>query len=398
MSFAGKRKIAVIGGGAAGIMAALSASAHGADVTVFEHTDSIGKKILQTGNGKCNFTNVIMSADKYHTSGDRMFIEKILDHFGNEDAIRFMSSIGIYTKNRKGGLYPYTETAATVLDILRMELRKCGVRVLLKCGDVKIGNEPSVNGEKYDAVIIAAGSNAAPKTGSDGSGYKIAKQLGITIIRPVPALTPLLLEDDVRELVGIRCDAELTLVYGGKIIDQSKGELQPVPNGFSGICALDISANAARLICSGKRAELRADFFPDFDDNTFRQFIEYRIKQYPDRNINEIFAGLFAKKLAVFLLRGTDCRRKDFLDDLIENVKHHHFVIAQGQCDDFSRAQTVSGGIPLEEFTDCCMLKKSSGIYFAGEIMDADGVCGGYNLQWAWSTGYAAGIGAAEGI
>lgn len=390
-----KRKVAIIGAGASGMMAAVTAGTAGADVTIFEHGDSVGKKLLQTGNGKCNFTNVSMGSEFYHTSGDPRFIDKLINRFDNEDVIKFFSSLGVYTRNRKGGIYPYPETASAVNDVLKMELKRLGIDLVFNCHDIVLSDDLKISGEQFDSIIIAAGGCTAKNTGSDGSGYKMARSLGLSIVPVLPALTPLITFEELGCLTGIRCEASMKLISGDKTVSSSRGELQPYEKGLSGICALDLSSDACRLMHAGNKVYAEVDFFPDFDDDVFRQFIEYRIKSYPDRNINEIFTGIFHKKLTHFLLSGLDCRDNDFMDRLLISVKHHRFQLSEDMCNDYSRAQTVSGGISLDEFDENCMLKRHPGIYAAGEIMDVDGICGGYNLQWAWCSGHAAGIGAA---
>lgn len=193
-----KKQIGVIGGGAAGMMAAITAAREGAKVTIFERNDRVGKKILQTGNGKCNLGNRALSVECYHGT-DLQWIEKALERFDTEDTIRFFQSIGLMVKEKNGYLYPVCEQAAAVLDVLRYELQALGVEIVFSCKITKVERMDSgkllvSDGEKewmLDAVIVTCGGKAAPATGSDGSGFKLAKKLGHTCTLTVPALVQL---------------------------------------------------------------------------------------------------------------------------------------------------------------------------------------------------------------
>ena len=217
------RKIAVIGGGAAGMMAAVWAAYAGACVTIYERNDRMGRKILSTGNGKCNFSNEVMDAGCYYGSGAAC-VERIYDCFGVTETKRFFQDLGMRIKDRNGYLYPASEQAATVLDVLRYEIERLGIRVCL--GRLVTGIKRMRPGKQfmietdrtepespcYDAVIVTCGGRAAPKTGSDGEGFAIARRLGHRIVPTVPALTALRCEESFfKQIAGVRCEADLTL-------------------------------------------------------------------------------------------------------------------------------------------------------------------------------------------
>ena len=374
-------------------MAAISAARSGASVTIYEHRDSPASKLLITGNGKCNFTNERMDPACYHSSTDEDGqTARILQRFDNEKCMAFFESIGIRCRIRKGGVYPWSDTAESVRSALLLELKRLKVNVITKCGAISAGDDRTVNGCKYDRVIISCGSRVFPQTGSDGSGYDLLEKLGIKLTPLYPALTPLTVTEDLSRLKGVRCDAHLKLMdEEGHLTEEAAGELQPYDRGLSGICAMDISGNAYRILGSDKKAFVETDFFPALSDEEFRAEITRRREAFPDRNLSEMLTGLFPKKLINYLVHPVDTRRADFLDVLCDNVKHHRYELTDEMINDFSRAQTVAGGVPLYCIDENCMLKDHQGIYVTGELLDADGICGGYNLHLAWATGYIAG-------
>ena len=405
-----ENKIAIIGGGASGIMAAITAARSGASVIIYEHKDSLANKILITGNGKCNFSNLRMESSCFHSSTDKDGrTGRILDKFSVKDCIDFFESIGVRHRERKGGIYPYTDTAEAVRSALLLELKSLDVSIVCDCGKLVIGDDRSILADitesdrrkkrakrQYDRIIISCGGCVSPKTGSDGSGYELLRSLDVPLTPIYPALTPLIVKEDLSLLKGIRCDARLCLLReDGSLAESSSGELQPYDKGLSGICAMDISGQACRIMGDGKRAYAEVDFFPVMTDDEFKAELNRRIRLYPERKLNELLTGLFAKKLINYLVHPIDTRRDGYIDKLCDNVKHHRYELSPEMLKDFSRAQTIAGGVPLSAVDDNCMLYGHEGIYVAGELLDSDGVCGGYNLHFAWATGMLAGCHAA---
>lgn len=408
------KKIGVIGAGPAGMTAAIAAAERGARVILFEQKERVGQKILVTGNGKCNLTNTRLSGEFYHGT-HRGFAEDILKRFPLRDTIAYFTRLGIYTRNRNGGLYPYSEQASAVLDALRMELRRLFVEIRTECRITGVipknaagfcikGGEGSK--EQVDRVILAAGSRAAPKTGSDGSGYKIAGNLGIRVIKPLPALTQLRSQDGwFKSVSGVRCDALLTLCVDGMETARERGELQLVDYGISGIPVFQLSGRAARALEDGRRVTVRIHFLPEFDGMDNASYLENFVYQRfcgTDKTCEEALIGLFHKKLAAFFLREAQIRPQSPARGLTQE-KLHHLISVISECsvlidstNSYEHAQTCTGGIDTEELDNNLQFKKIPGMYAAGEIIDIDGVCGGYNLQWAWSTGQIAGACAAD--
>lgn len=398
--------IIVIGAGAAGIMAAITAARNHAKVTILEHTDRIGKKLLATGNGRCNMTNLSQSPDDYR-SENHNFPMQIISQFDEKKVLQFFEEIGIYTKNKNGYVYPYSEQASVVLDILKLELERLNVTIIYSISVKNIVNAKknkikiTTDKESFicDKVIIATGSKAAPKTGSDGSGYDLAKKLDHHIIEPLPALVQLRCSGDYfKSLAGIRCEAKLSLAIDNKICINNQGELQLTDYGISGIPTFQISRYAIRALKEDKKVCVHIDFIPDMKEKEVVAFVYSQMGHAPNKNIENILVGLLNKKLAPVLLKRAGIAGKAIGKDLKENQINNLVQIIKAfevkviSYNSFEQAQVCSGGVDtLEVSSNTLESKKMAGVYFAGEILDVDGICGGYNLQWAWSSGYVAG-------
>lgn len=407
------RKIAVVGGGAAGMMAAVQAAKAGARADLYERNDRVGKKLLATGNGKCNFSNRNMNRDAYYGSAVS-FYEKLFSRFGVSETIDFFSQQGMLIKDRNGYLYPLSEQASTVLDILRFSLEKYDIQVFTGCKitqirrDKKTGGFRMVCGSKtyfYDAVILACGGMAAPGTGSDGIGYVLAKDLGHHVTEIVPALVQLRCQGDFwKSVAGVRTEAELTLLVGGVKRKAVLGELQLTDYGISGIPVFQFSREAAYAILHKKRVTVEIDFLPGFDKEAYGRFWEERFRQLSmkGQTLEQFLTGISNKKINQLVIKTAGCKPSDEVERLSEEKRrklaalYRRFKVTVSGSNGFEQAQVSAGGIPAEELTDRLESKLVPGLYFAGELIDMDGVCGGYNLQWAWTSGAIAGMAAAE--
>lgn len=399
-----KKRILVVGAGASGLMASIIAARRGAAVTVLEHNDRPGRKICATGNGKCNLTNTQMPADAFRgTHPD--FVSGILEQFPVSETIRFFTGLGIYTVNKNGCLYPRSGQASSVTDVLCMEARFQKVKIKTNEHVKNIFRENSVwkivtEGWTYeaDAVILANGSCASGIPGSDGSGYALAGSLGHQIVKPLPALTGLKCEAEKRKQknhnssslfsiwAGVRTEGELTLSIKDMPVYREKGELQLTDYGISGIPVFQLSRYAIRALEEGREVQVFINFLPDFSPEELSSFLENRRKNNPCKTTPEMLTGLFPDRLIKVLC---------MMPDLEKAIHAFALKIKSGM--DFKQAQICSGGVDTAEinpFTLESLLHP--GLYFAGELVDIDGTCGGYNLQWAWSSGAAAGFHAAK--
>lgn len=411
-----ERKIAVIGGGAAGMMAAIQAAEAGAAVELYERNNRVGRKLLSTGNGKCNFSNEDMRADAYYGSAVS-FYEKLYALFGVRETIDFFSQHGMLFKNKNGYLYPLSEQASTVLDILRLGLEKNHVCIHTDSIVEAIKIEPKStrlqvcagtdtkdrNKRSYDAVILACGGMAAPGTGSDGNGFKLAKALGHHVTEVVPALVQLRCREDfLKSVAGVRSEAGLTLLIDGKEKSHVKGELQLTDYGISGIPVFQFSREAAYAVLHKKEVKVEIDFLPQFKDvKAYDDFWKERWEKQSKQTLEQFLTGVVNKKINQLIIRMAGCKSTEPAGAVMEDVReriailYRKFPVSVYETNGFTHAQVSAGGIPAEELTENLESKLVPHLYFAGEIIDMDGICGGYNLQWAWTSGTVAGRAAA---
>ena len=407
----GAVKIAVTGGGAAGIMAALTAAQHGAEVTIFEKNDRIGKKILSTGNGRCNLGNLEFNMEQYYCD-DKDKLSRIFRVFSVWDSMLFFENSGLMIKNKNGYLYPYSEQATAVLDILRMLLTERGVKietgVTITEVDFCSENNSFVltdqNEDKYEfqKVILSCGSPASLKRGEGMSGYRIASALGHEIKKVVPGLVQLRSDETfIRALAGIRCQAGIRLLIDGEEAASEMGELQFTSYGISGIPVFQLSRIASYAMEAGSKIQVVVDFFPDQEENAYLYMGRLRYEAQADRSLEDFLIGTVNKKISRVLLKrqGLEPNAKTSevgwqrVCDLMK--MYRNFAIHICGVNSIENAQICAGGVSLSQISTEMESGLVDGLYFAGEMVDVDGKCGGYNLQWAWTSGYIAGRNAA---
>lgn len=406
------KRIIIIGGGASGLTAAIAAARQGNDVTILEHMDRVGKKLLSTGNGRCNLTNLTMRPDCYR-SGQPQFPMKVLDRYSVWDTLAFFEEIGIVTKSKGGYIYPNSEQASAVLDMLRLEAADlavdihcgCEVRQIKKEGRKRFRAETNLGQFRSEALILATGSKAAPATGSDGSGYELAKRFGHSVITPLPALVQLRCAgSDYRQFAGVRCEAALKLLVNGAVRASAEGELQITDYGISGIPVFQISRFAAIALAEQCRVTVLIDFLPSKKMDDTRRFLSARKTRMAGRDSADFLTGVLNKKLSHVLLKragiGLNNQAGELtppqLERLLGQLKSFEAVVTA--TNSFEQAQVCCGGVNTREIRPESMESKLvPGLYLTGELVDVDGICGGYNLQWAWSTGMIAGSCAGRG-
>lgn len=405
-------KIAVIGGGASGMMAAVIAAENGADVTIYERNERVGKKILATGNGKCNFSNVNMQSSYfYSTNTDKVWT--IIKQFDEKEVVTFFKKAGMLSKEKNGGLYPLSGQASTVLDVLRKKLSENNVRVLTEqyvkdiVPDKQTGRITVVTKTAqhiFDRVILTCGGQAAPKTGSDGNGYKLAKKLYHQIVPTVPALVQLKCSETYfKAISGVRTDATLHLMINGKETAYESGELQFTDYGISGIVVFQLSRIAAYALHQKQNVEIYIDCMSEYDDESYASLIKARKENLANaETVEDFFTGMLNKKLMLQFIKLAGLKPADSYKNADKKRIDKVFLLCRqlpvtvSDTNSFENAQVTAGGVPLSEVTDTLQSTKVNNLYFAGEILDADGLCGGYNLQWAWSSGYVAGKAASK--
>lgn len=402
-----QKDVVVIGGGAAGLMAAITAARAGAKTVIIEHMERVGKKILATGNGKCNYTNALQGVS-YYRGENPAFVMPVLEQFGLEKTLIFFKQIGIYPKCRNGYYYPSSEQAASVLDVLRMEADYQKVETNTSCEIKNIKKQ----GEKFiidtnrgnflaKSIVFTPGLLASPKTGSDGSAFRYIEKLGHHFIDIVPALVGLQGKQAFfKVLAGIRAESTIKLYIENDMICEEQGELQLTDYGISGIPVFQISRFATRALHKSKKVHVIIDFMPRMEVSELCTHLTERFGiQSHDKTAGEALIGFFNKKLIEVLLKesGIDLHLpakkvgKHQLQQLCRTVKEFRVDIIGSKS--FDQAQACAGGVDTAEIDARTMESKLvRGVYFAGEVVDIDGTCGGYNLQWAWSSGYVAGM------
>lgn len=393
------KKVIIIGGGASGLTAAIKASKN-YDVTIIEKNEKLGKKILITGNGKCNYWNENQDLSMYHSSGD---YKKIVNQLNLTKAHAFLDSIGIVPFIKNGYYYPNSNQAISVVNALVDEAINNGVKIITEeVTSVKKDNDKFIINNKYesDYLIVATGGKAAPKTGSDGFGYEIAKSFNHNIIKPLPALVGLEVEENLKELSGIRVIGEIRLLINNELIQKELGEIQINDYGFSGIPVLQISSRAIKALDDNKNVSISINLLPNIAEDILglRSFLKVQDRHLNNKSISQILDQLFNYKLSNYLLKISkiDNNAKieklsnDDLDLLCHNILNFNFKVIKDH--GFDNAQTTSGGVDLKDINlETLESLKVKGLYFCGEVLDVDGACGGYNLSFAWISGLIAG-------
>ncbi|MBR5345264.1 MAG: aminoacetone oxidase family FAD-binding enzyme [Clostridia bacterium] len=395
-----RQTVAVIGGGAAGLAAAISAAECGDRVIVLERMDRVGKKILATGNGRCNLMNT--GAPEYH--GDDRFAERVLWLCGAKEQMRFWRAHGLALWEEEAGrVYPVTGQASTVLDTLRFTLEKLGVEIRtgvrvtgLKRTDA--GWLVLTEGEAVpcDRVIVAGGGKAQPKLGSDGSTYALLEAHGHRLINPKPALTQIETETDpIRGLSGIRVRAEVTVLRGQRRMRREEGELLFTDYGVSGICAMQCAAYITPA------AELSVNLLPGMaNENEIENALRHRRNIWRGQPADRLLCGLLVPRLAERVADQAGVKTKDREAEELKNDELHQlacvlrdFRLKPTGIKGFESAQVTAGGIDTEDFSPINLESQlAPGLHAAGEILNVDGDCGGFNLMFAFGSGILAGL------
>ena len=404
-----KTEIAVIGGGASGLMAAITAKKSGKEVVILERKDRILKKVLITGNGRCNITNVNANISNYFGKNISS-VENILNRFTPQDTMDFFYGLGIVcNEENRGKVYPLSGQASSVVDALRFEAEKLGIKIETEFYVRKIEKDGfkfkiySEERKKIEAgrVIIAAGGQSYPELGSNGSGFELAKELGHSVTKLSPSIVQLKTEkNQVKGLQGIKTDVAVTAYGDNKKICTYDGELLFTDYGISGNVVFNISF----VMPLYKNVEFEIDFMEKFDYNELYEMLKERKKIMSHLTMENYFNGMINKKLGQFLSKVSGIEKlskpvKDLSDSEIRKLctvlKKYRVKILETT--GFKNAQVTAGGVSLDEVnTETLESKIVKGLYFSGEVLDVYGECGGFNLQWAWASGYIAGENAAK--
>lgn len=402
------KKILIIGAGASGMMAAICAANDKSHVTIYERNEKAGKKLLATGNGKCNLTNMDMGTEHYYTE-DTDKLARCLLRFSQNDTISFFENMGLMTRQKDGYVYPYCEQASAVLDVFLTMLTRKEIALETGVESICISHSPKkgfvVTSSKgkhcFDAVILACGSKAGIKN-ANGDGYDLAKNFGHRIKKLYPALVQVRCKESFFSMIaGVRVKGKVSLYVDDRIKSEERGEIQLTDYGISGIPVFQMSRLIAESLDRGKQVKVILDFFPHMSVKEWCAFYTNRIKEYEGRTMEEFLLGLLHKKISILLLKDYGLYPSDRIQgsispqiqSLCDFMKA--FVVTPKQVNPFEQAQVCSGGVAFDEVDDHMQSIYRKDLYICGEMLDIDGKCGGYNLQWAWTSGYLAGTHAA---
>ena len=407
-----KFDVIIVGAGASGLTAGIQAARKGAQVLILEHMDQAGKKILATGNGKCNFTNEKQGI-AYYNGKNPAFVLPAFGQFGLEETLRFFGELGIYPRSKRGGYYyPSSGQASSVLDVLLMECKRQKVRIAYQIGIREIRKEKegfffhTKQGVfQSDCCILATGGKSAKKTGSDGSGFSYIVKFGHTVTEIVPALVQLQGKQSfLRKIAGIRAEGRIRLYIDQQKKAEDIGELQMTEFGVSGIPAFQVSRHASYGLVQNKNVYALLNFLPELSKEETMDLLKQRFLIHGEgKTVEQAMVGLFPRKLNNVLIQeakiplskpASVCVKTELgaLAHFAQSLKID-IIGTKG----FDHAQVSAGGVDTEEINPVTMESRLvPGLYFAGEVMDIDGMCGGYNLQWAWSSGFVAGTAAAD--
>ena len=396
--------VIIVGGGAAGLIAAITAARSGLMVTLLEQNSKVGKKIFVSGNGKCNIGNRIILSARYH-SQNADFVSDVFVGYGTEEIERVFEGMGLpLIEGAEGKLFPLSRQASAVVDILLYEAQSTGVEIVCNCEVQAIQRDEknfllqTTLGEmRSSRLLLASGSPAAPRLGGSFRGLEMAASLGHTIIDPHPSLVQLRSEERwVKRASGAKVDAAVTLFVDGDRIVEKRGDILLTDYGISGLAILDISYEVSRNLAAFSYCELSIDLFPDKSKEGLTTFLFGRINQQSEKPLGLWLQGVLHKKLIPVVLEQSGCgakvernlNRKE-VGRLVYAVKNIKLPLSGTR--GFEGAEVAMGGVDTREVDPRTMQsKRIRHLYFAGEILDVDGDRGGFNFHFAWTSGIRA--------
>ena len=405
-----KHDVIIVGGGASGIIAAINAKNLGLDVAIIESNNRIAKKLLTTGNGRCNITNENITLDRYH-SENKSFFKTILSKFTVDKIEEFFKTIGIYlTTLESGKMYPMSLQASSVIDVLKSSLEEREIPIYLetKVKDIvhskkgfKIftSSDDDLTKEfNCNKLILCCGGKSAPKTGSDGSGFTLAKKLGHSIIEPIPALVQLKLDyKKLKSISGVKFDGSAKIFIDNKFVQEELGEILFTDYGISGPPILQLSRNASYSTSKGRNVTISVDMMNNFSKEELINFLENHWGVFGYKSVYDSLIGIINKKVIPILLKEANIESiHKPCWELTWKEKNNIFALLKDWrfnvtgTNGFNNAQVTAGGVNTKEVDESTLESKIvPNLYFCGEILDVDGDCGGFNLQWAWASALA---------
>jgi predicted Rossmann fold flavoprotein len=399
--------LAIIGAGASGLVAAIEAARRGFHVAIYEKNVKIGRKILATGNGRCNISNQNISTSNYHGTTPA-FVNSALARFGTKKCIEYFSELGLeMIEGENGRLYPMNQQSSSVVDMLVYECKRLGVEFLLQsevsCLEM-VGDRfsLSVNDKKTfcDACLIATGGIAMPALGSCDSGYNFALSLGHKLVPPHPSLVALVCEETTpKELSGVKVDGNVEVWVEQKKIKSARGDILFTDYGISGSAVLDISSAASNALFHDQKVFVVIDLAPNFSKEQLESLLQKRVRHANEKSLTLWLEGVVNKKLAPFIIRSAELPKQITTASMLgaKEIKKlcytlKHIKLQVKDTKGFLSAEVTAGGVDVADINPQTFESKLvKNLYMSGEVLDIDGDCGGYNLHFAWASGFAVG-------
>ena len=395
--------IIIIGGGPSGIVTAIKAKNKNNNVIVLEKNNTPLKKLLLTGNGKCNYFNEIFSTKNYHSMNIDI-VDKIISDKNLNGVKEFFDELGIIPKIKNGYYYPFSSQATTIKNVLLREAELKGVNIICNSEVLDIEKKDKFiikcTDKEYtcDKLVISMGSKAYPKTGSDGLGYSLLEKLGHSIIKPLPALVQLTSNFKyLKDIDGVRTDVYMELFEDDKYIDSESGELQFTNYGISGICTFNLSNYVTRGLDEGRSEVIKINLVP-FIETLITPWMDQYSKKNSNKNLTELLEGFLNYKLVNMILKVSNLKGTNYYKDLTNEEKLElcknlrSLKIEITGTKSFDNSQICNGGVPLSEINYQTMESNIvKDLYITGELLDMNGNCGGYNLTTCWISGLLAG-------
>jgi predicted Rossmann fold flavoprotein len=399
-------RVAIIGAGASGLVCAIESARKAHQVTVFEKNSKVGRKILATGNGRCNISNENITLSRYHGEAPHA-AKEALRRFDTSAGKAYFRALGLEMREgEEGRLYPMSHQASSVVDMLLHEARSLGVHFVLECEVLQIekkGTEFVVHTKEqkhsFDACVIATGSVAMPTLGSSGSGYGFAKALGHNVIEPYPSLVQFISDEPhLKEASGVKMDAGVELYIGNQKRQSVQGDMLFTTYGLSGSAILDVSRMASKAFVEGERVHVVLDLLPTLSREALTSLLQKRMSIAKEKSLSLWLEGIIPKKLAHFIIQNTKLGHIKEASMLgAKEIKKIVFALKALRVDicatkGFESAEVCAGGVDVRELdAKNLMSQKMKNLYFCGEVLDIDGDCGGFNLHFAWASGYLVG-------
>ncbi len=397
------KSLAIIGAGASGLLAAIVAARRGVKVRVFEKNSKVGKKILATGNGRCNITNQTIKTQNYHGANPK-FVNVAIDRFNTSTCRAFFEKLGIeMIKGQKGRLYPKSLHSSSVVNLLVYECERLGVEFFLDTLVESISTDANgfalhVESKIYhsSSVLIATGGLAMPTLGANDSGYKFAKSFGHTITPTFASLVQLKCDENPRDINGVKIQGNIEVLSDKRVVASAQGDILFTNYGLSGSAILDVSREVGKLLQNRDEVDINIDLLSECSKEQLKNILSKRAKNSNGKTLSLWLDGFVNPKLAKFLAKKIDIKNADNLNSkglvrLVYMLKNLKFkaISTRG----FKSAEVTAGGVNTDEINPKTFESKlQSGLYFSGEVLDIDADCGGYNLHWAWASGYSVGM------